>query len=175
MIGLESPIFDLYPLRDSKMDLNGKNFNWEAILKITFTYQERILEYMKGEIGKLNPSIWEHKFLDEEHRRNEFLLTQIFQLNLQISFILPAMKSLWLIKGLCKGFLLGKDFIYGFPTLHNLPAQEPYGGGCGKFAGRLLILCGIPLPLGIQSNSHLGNYCQVQSGPTLLVLLVNTS
>ncbi|KNZ48291.1 uncharacterized protein VP01_5770g2 [Puccinia sorghi] len=33
----------------------------------------------------------------------------------------PEMKGLWLIKGLCKGFLLGKDSIYGFPNLHKLP------------------------------------------------------
>ena len=31
------------------------------------------------------------------------------------------MKGLRLIKGLCKGFLLGKDSIAGFLTLHNLP------------------------------------------------------
>ncbi|KNZ54922.1 uncharacterized protein VP01_2816g3 [Puccinia sorghi] len=34
---------------------------------------------------------------------------------------LTSMKGLWLIKGLCKGFLSGKDSIYEFPTLHNLP------------------------------------------------------
>ncbi|KNZ45884.1 hypothetical protein VP01_7720g1, partial [Puccinia sorghi] len=106
MIGLESPIFDLYPLCDSKMDLDGKNLHWEAIFKIPFTYQERILESMKVQLGKFNPSIWEHKLLDEEQ---------------MMVYNLPAMKGLRLIKGLCKGFLLGKDSIYGFPTLHNLP------------------------------------------------------
>ena len=34
---------------------------------------------------------------------------------------IPKMKGLWLIKGLCKGALLGKDLIAEFPTLHNLP------------------------------------------------------
>ncbi|KNZ48290.1 hypothetical protein VP01_5770g1, partial [Puccinia sorghi] len=29
IISLESPIFDLYPLLYSKMDLNGKNFHWK--------------------------------------------------------------------------------------------------------------------------------------------------
>ncbi|KNZ63504.1 hypothetical protein VP01_11355g1, partial [Puccinia sorghi] len=59
MIGFESPIFELYPLRDSKMDLNGKNFDSEAIFKIPFTYQEIILESMKVHIGKFNPLSWE--------------------------------------------------------------------------------------------------------------------
>ncbi|KNZ44878.1 uncharacterized protein VP01_8737g1 [Puccinia sorghi] len=31
------------------------------------------------------------------------------------------MKGLWLMKVLYKGFLLGKDSIYGFQTLHYLP------------------------------------------------------
>jgi len=34
---------------------------------------------------------------------------------------IPTMKGLQLIKGLCKGFLLGKDSIAGFLNLHNLP------------------------------------------------------
>ncbi|KNZ58360.1 hypothetical protein VP01_1945g2, partial [Puccinia sorghi] len=59
MIGLESPIVDLYPLCDSKMTLNGRNLNWEAIFKIPFTYQEIILESIKGQKRKFNPSIWE--------------------------------------------------------------------------------------------------------------------
>ncbi|KNZ50109.1 hypothetical protein VP01_4598g1, partial [Puccinia sorghi] len=185
MIGLESPIVDFYPLCDSKMALNGKNFNWEAIFKIPFTYEEIILQYMK------------HKFLDEELRRNEFLLTQQFQYNVQIFFIYPssfpvffteinnfhyemmvynppAMKALQVFKGLCKGLLLVKYSIYGFPTLNNLPRTGRFhkikfnpSKSKGEtiivhfHAARLLSLCGIPLPLGIQINSNLGNYCTI--------------
>ncbi|KNZ63188.1 hypothetical protein VP01_11762g1 [Puccinia sorghi] len=117
----------------------------------------------------------ENKFLDEARRRNNFLLTHQFQHNVEISFIYPSSLS-------------GKYSIYGFHTRHNLPRTgtqwlhkiefNPFkskGGGCGKFSERLLISCGIPLPLGIKINSHLGNYFQAQSGPTLSVLLVNTS
>ncbi|KNZ63383.1 hypothetical protein VP01_1152g10 [Puccinia sorghi] len=63
MIGLESPIFDLYPL--------------QAIYKIPFTYQKRILESIQPH---------EHKLLDEERRSNEFLLTQKFQHNEKTPF-----------------------------------------------------------------------------------------
>ena len=34
---------------------------------------------------------------------------------------IPKILGLRLIKGLCKGVLLGKDSISGFLTLHNLP------------------------------------------------------
>ncbi|KNZ46688.1 hypothetical protein VP01_7045g1, partial [Puccinia sorghi] len=55
----------------------------------------------------------EHKFLNDEHRRNEFLLNQQFQHNVKVSFIYQSsLPGLRLIKELCKGFLLGKDSIY---------------------------------------------------------------
>ena len=43
----ESPIVDFYP-RDFETDLNGKKFDWEAIFKIPFIDQERLLKAMKG-------------------------------------------------------------------------------------------------------------------------------
>lgn len=134
MSNSESPIVDLYP-RDFETDLNGKKFDWEAIVKIPFIDQERLLKAMKAH---------EHKLLDEERRRNEFGFTWQFRHNAQLSVIypsslsgffpdlhnchsemttydLPTMHGLRLIKGLCKGVLLGKDAVAGFPSLHNLP------------------------------------------------------
>ncbi|KNZ49026.1 hypothetical protein VP01_5254g2, partial [Puccinia sorghi] len=84
---------------------------------------------LESPIFKLYPLSHEHKFLDEEHRRNDFLLTQQFQHN-----------GLQLIKGLCKGLLLVKYSIYGLQTLHNLPRTGTWDevGGCGTFADRRL-------------------------------------
>ncbi|KNZ54667.1 hypothetical protein VP01_2889g1 [Puccinia sorghi] len=87
-------------------------------------------------------------FLDEELRSDEFLFTQKFQHNVKISFIYPSSLPGFFTE-LCKGFL------------HPMVLKEDEGGGCGKFSARLLSLCGIPLPLGIQSNSHLGIKIQV--------------
>ncbi|KNZ53430.1 hypothetical protein VP01_323g7 [Puccinia sorghi] len=124
IIGLESPIVDLYPLCDSKMDVHGKNFNWEAIFKIPFTYQERILESMKGQIGKFNPSIWEpmstNFWMKNVGEMTFYQFKNFKTIQKYLSSIHPPSLGLQLIKGLCKGFLLGKDSIYGFPTLHNL-------------------------------------------------------
>lgn len=134
MTNSESPIIDLYP-RDFETDLNGKKFDWEAIVKIPFIDQDRLLKAMKAH---------EHKLLDEERRRNEFGFTWQFRHNAKISvtypsslpgffpelhnchsemtvYDLPTMQGLRLIKGLCKGVLLGKDAVAGFPSLHNLP------------------------------------------------------
>ena len=33
----------------------------------------------------------------------------------------PMIQGLWLIKGLCKGVLLGKDVVAEFPSLYKLP------------------------------------------------------
>ncbi|KAA1070660.1 hypothetical protein PGT21_020445 [Puccinia graminis f. sp. tritici] len=134
MVNSESPIIDLYP-RQFETDLNGKKHDWEAIVKIPFIDQDRLLKAMKAH---------EHKLLDEERRRNEFGPTWQFRYNPQTSvtypsslpgffpelhnchsrmtvYDLPTIQGLRLIKGLCQGVLLGKDTVAGFPSLHNLP------------------------------------------------------
>ncbi|WAR56001.1 hypothetical protein PtB15_6B745 [Puccinia triticina] len=134
MTNSESPIIDLYP-QEFETDLNGKKHDWEAIVKISFIDQDRLLKAMKAH---------EHKLLDEERRRNEFGPTWQFRYNPQTAvtypsslpgffpelhnchsemtvYDLPTIQGLRLIKGLCQGVLLGKDTVAGFPSLHNLP------------------------------------------------------
>ena len=43
-----SPIFDFYP-RDFELDMNGKKQDWEAVVKIPFIDQQRLLKAMAGE------------------------------------------------------------------------------------------------------------------------------
>lgn len=40
-----SPIFDFYP-RDFELDMNGKKQDWEAVVKIPFIDQARLLRAM---------------------------------------------------------------------------------------------------------------------------------
>ena len=42
-----SPILDFYPL-EFEQDLNGKKQDWEAIVKIPFIDEERLLKAMAG-------------------------------------------------------------------------------------------------------------------------------
>lgn len=134
MSNSESPIIDLYP-RDFETDLNGKKHDWEAIVKIPFIDQERLLKAMK---------LHEPRLLEEERNRNKFGPSWQFRYDPQASltyssslpgffpdlhnchsqmsvYDLPTLGGLRLIKGLCKGVLLGKDAVAGFPSLHNLP------------------------------------------------------
>ncbi len=47
MYDLNSPILDFYPL-EFEQDLNGKKQEWEAVVKIPFIDEERLLKAMAG-------------------------------------------------------------------------------------------------------------------------------
>ncbi len=53
MYEINSPILDFYP-EDFQTDMNGKKQDWEAIVKIPFIDEERLLKAMKSEI----PFLW---------------------------------------------------------------------------------------------------------------------
>ena len=48
MIEETSPIIDFYP-QDFVLDMNGKKQDWEAVVKIPFIDQARLLKAMAGE------------------------------------------------------------------------------------------------------------------------------
>jgi 5'-3' exoribonuclease 1 len=50
-----SPILDFYP-RNFAVDMNGKKQDWEAVIKIPFIDQERLLRTMKGAGISLRPT-----------------------------------------------------------------------------------------------------------------------
>lgn len=59
-----SPILDFYPL-DFERDLNGKKQDWEAIVKIPFIDEKRLLKAMAG---MYLPSSIEHNLTNPSPR-----------------------------------------------------------------------------------------------------------
>lgn len=129
-----SPIKDFYP-RTFELDMNGKKNAWEAIVKIPFVDQDRLLKALHAHENELTP---------EEKARNEFGTNLIFDFNPQVDVIypssfpgvfpdlehshciesvtyLPPMESLNYIDGLVPGAKLGVDALAGFPSLKTIP------------------------------------------------------
>ncbi|GAA5924119.1 hypothetical protein JCM10213_004497 [Rhodosporidiobolus nylandii] len=139
-----SPIIDFYPTT-FEQDLNGKKQDWEAIVKIPFIDEERLLKTMQTRAPRLTA---------EENARNSFGDSTKFVYDEQIDetypsslpgffpdlphnhtrlevFHLPTLEGgLSFRQGLMPGALLGKDAISGFPSLHTLPhtGQLAYHG-----------------------------------------------
>ncbi|KAG0700160.1 exonuclease II [Suillus ampliporus] len=135
-----SPILDFYPL-EFEQDLNGKKQEWEAIVKIPFIDEERLLRAMKSR---------EHRLTPGERRRNGFGTSTKFSFNpgeLTVypsslpdffppiyrctckmeSFDLPTLDGLHLVPGLCEGVCLGAEALAGFPSLDTLPHTAQLG------------------------------------------------
>ncbi|KAG9097503.1 hypothetical protein FRC06_007481 [Ceratobasidium sp. 370] len=127
-----SPIKDFYP-ETFELDMNGKKQEWEAIVKIPFIQQDRLLASM---------ATVEHRLTDEERRRNTWGMSIKFTYTNDIKeypspspgflpviarchcrmdeFVLPTLDGLHLVKGLCDGVFLGSDALAGFPSLQTL-------------------------------------------------------
>lgn len=134
MTSPESPIIDFYP-RDFELDMNGKKMEWEAVVKIPFIQEDRLLSAMATR---------EHLLSPEEKARNEFGVTLKFTYSPSIEYIypsslpgifpdipnchcieniydLPTMDGLEHYVGLVDGVKLGADALAGFPSLQTLP------------------------------------------------------
>lgn len=148
MTNPNSPIIDFYP-RDFELDMNGKKMDWEAVVKIPFIDEKRLLDAMgpKNEI-----------LSDDEKARNGFNVPLKFTYSPEVDFTfpsplpgvfpdvkncrcienifdLPAMEGLEYISALTNGALINIQALAGFPTLHNLPhtAQLIEGYGVNVF------------------------------------------
>lgn len=131
MVDVNSPILDFYPL-NFELDLNGKKNDWEAVVKIPFIDEVRLLEAMKTK---------SHMLSNDEKRRNSYGNAWIFSYDASLDYQYPSIvteKMPPLVhchckrnvfdqsrvsnikKGLLKNVGLGLDQLPGFPTLQTL-------------------------------------------------------
>lgn len=140
MVNPNSPIIDFYP-RDFELDMNGKKMEWEAVVKIPFIEEKRLLEAMATKDPLLS---------EPERNRNEFGVSLKFtyapELNytypsslpgvfpdlpnckcVENIFELPTMEGLDVYVGLIEGVKLREAALAGFPSLHTLPYTGTLG------------------------------------------------
>ncbi|KAK3696334.1 exonuclease II Exo2 [Vermiconidia calcicola] len=140
MTNPESPIIDFYP-RDFELDMNGKKQEWEAVVKIPFIDEKRLLAGMAPKDAMLS---------DDERRRNEFGVTLKFTYADGVDYTypsslpgifpdlehcrcveniyeLPTMDGLEVYVGLVEGVKVGEAALAGFPSLHTLPHTGTLG------------------------------------------------
>ena len=143
MTDTASPIIDFYP-RDFETDMNGKKQDWEAIVKIPFIEEKRLLEAMKNREQRLTKDEREMARLGDSYRFSfdESLaqknaddlpvypspLPGVFPdihhcLVREEIYHLPSLKEagLTLRKGLLPGAKVGKEALAGFPSLQTIP------------------------------------------------------
>lgn len=134
MTNPKSPIIDFYP-RDFELDKNGKKQDWEAVVKIPFIDEKRLLTAM---------ATVEHLLTPEEKARNSFGVSLKFSYDPELEFEypssyigvfpslpkckcqvnvfdLPTLEGLEIIVGLCDGVKLGTRALAGFPSLKTIP------------------------------------------------------
>jgi 5'-3' exoribonuclease 1 len=135
-----SPIIDFYP-RDFELDMNGKKMDWEAVIKIPFIEEKRLLSAMAPKDALLS---------DDEKARNDFGVALKFTYSDDVDFIypsslvdvfppithchcvenifdLPAVEGLEYRAGLTDGALLNIEALAGFPSLATLPYVASLG------------------------------------------------
>ncbi|KAJ2969955.1 hypothetical protein NQ176_g8408 [Zarea fungicola] len=148
MTNPNSPIIDFYP-RDFELDMNGKKMDWEAVVKIPFIDEKRLLDAMATKNPQLS---------DDEKARNGFGVPLKFTYSPEVNFTypsplpgifpdvqhcrcienifdLPNMDGLVYKSALTEGAKLKMDALAGFPSLHTLPhtAQIIEGYGINVF------------------------------------------
>lgn len=140
MTNPDSAIIDFYP-RDFELDMNGKKMEWEAVVKIPFIDEKRLLNAMKTK---------DHLLTADENARNEFGVSLKFTYSPEVEFIypsslvgkfpdidhchcienvfdLPTMEGLDIYVGLMDGVKLGTAALAGFPSLKTLPHTGALG------------------------------------------------
>lgn len=140
MTSPNSPIIDFYP-RDFELDMNGKKMEWEAVVKIPFIDEKRLLSAMAPRNALLS---------EDEKKRNEFGVSLKFTYSddvdytypsslvgvfpdlphchcVQNIFDLPTMDGIKPHSGLVEGAKLGAAALAGFPSLKTLPFTGSLG------------------------------------------------
>lgn len=140
MTNSQSPIVDFYP-RDFQLDMNGKKMDWEAVVKIPFIDEKRLLDAMAPKNELLS---------DDEKARNGFNVPIKFTYSSDYDFTypssmvgifpdiphcrcvenifeLPPTEGLGQRHGLMDGALLNASALAGFPSLATLPYNATLG------------------------------------------------
>ncbi|CAN8095854.1 unnamed protein product [Discula destructiva] len=140
MMNPDSPIKDFYP-RDFVLDMNGKKMDWEAVVKIPFIDEKRLLAAMATKNELLS---------DDEKARNGFNVPTKFTYSSEQDFTymsslpgifpdishchcvenifdLPPVDGLSYRHGLMDGALLSVSALAGFPSLATLPYNAALG------------------------------------------------
>lgn len=140
MTNPNSPIIDFYP-RDFDLDMNGKKMEWEAVVKIPFIDESRLLPAMETKDRLLS---------QDEKNRNNFGVSLKFTYSPEVAFTypsslvgifpdipychcvenifdLPTMEGLDYHVGLMRGAKLGESALAGFPSLKTLPQAGSLG------------------------------------------------
>ncbi|KAF8910440.1 XRN 5'-3' exonuclease N-terminus-domain-containing protein [Gymnopilus junonius] len=101
-------------------DLNGKKQDWEAIVKIPFINQDRLLKAMASR---------EHRLTPEEKQRNSFGTSTKFRYNTEEATVYPSSLPGFSRQstGLREGVALGVEALAGFPSLKTLPHTAALG------------------------------------------------
>ncbi|KAK5137759.1 hypothetical protein LTR08_007331 [Meristemomyces frigidus] len=130
----KSPIIDFYP-RDFELDMNGKKQEWEAVVKIPFIDEKRLLGGMAPKDALLT---------EAEAKRNSFGVSLKFTYAAELDytypsslpgifpdldhcrcveniFDLPTMDGLDYHVGLIQGVKIGSSALAGFPSMMTLP------------------------------------------------------
>jgi len=139
-----SPIIDFYPT-DFELDMNGKKQDWEAVVKIPFIDEERLLKAMKSREHRLTKDQAAMERIGQSHRifydaslenmQDENGNGKLFPSPLpgvfpdihnclakQVNYHLPTLDGgLKLRKSLLDGTKLGTSALAGFPSLHTIP------------------------------------------------------
>ena len=111
MTSPDSPIIDFYP-RDFELDMNGKKMDWEAVVKIPFMEEKRLLNAMAPKDKLLS---------DDEKRRNDFGVTLKFTYSDEVDYTYPS-SLVGVFPDLPNCHCVQND--YDLPTMDGL---EPWG------------------------------------------------
>ncbi|KAJ3400421.1 hypothetical protein HDV05_001094, partial [Chytridiales sp. JEL 0842] len=132
-----SPIIDFYPT-SFDLDLNGKKQDWEAVVKIPFIDEERLIKALRAR---------ENQLTKEEKRRNSHSHAWVFVCNPLAPYHYPSTIPSFpdiahctaviapfyinqpdqLYYGLVPGSRLGIDMLPGFPSMHTIPHTATLG------------------------------------------------
>ncbi|KAK4688987.1 5'-3' exoribonuclease 1, partial [Tremellales sp. Uapishka_1] len=137
-----SPILDFYP-QEFELDMNGKKQEWEAVVKVPFIDQARLLRAMAARDVRLTPE-------EKERNKSGVLSTQFEFDEAQDQTVASSLPGFFpdlvkcrckaqpfhlptlgggidLILGLLDGVHLGASALAGFPSMETLPHQGSLG------------------------------------------------